>query len=213
MKRRKLRTALCVLLAGTVLAAFVAIAAEAGSQGDPLVTLSYLNDTFLGQLLGKVDSKLTQRDQALRQELEQQVGQAEQQLLQQISGGGSVTGTAASYSEVSLSDGQTLYGSAGCEVMLRSGSASCVSEGKSTPGLVDICLCNSAPVRPGLVERYKEEDAVPIVVDKEAIEALGVELITRPLASETLDYARHSFARLSAAVMSIYEERASTRIL
>ena len=72
MKRRKLRTALCVLLAGTVLAAFVAIAAEAGSQGDPLVTLSYLNDTFLGQLLGKVDSKLTQRDQALRQELEQQ---------------------------------------------------------------------------------------------------------------------------------------------
>ncbi len=138
MKRRKLRTALCVLLAGTVLAAFVAIAAEAGSQGDPLVTLSYLNDTFLGQLLGKVDSKLTQRDQALRQELEQQVDQAEQQLLQQISGGGSVTGTAASYSEVSLSDGQTLYGSAGCEVMLRSGSASCVSEGKSTPGLVDI---------------------------------------------------------------------------
>ena len=83
----------------------------------------------------------------------------------------------------------------------------------SGPGLVDICLCNSAPVRPGLVERYKEEDAVPIVVDKEAIEALGVELITRPLASETLDYARHSFARLSAAVMSIYEERASTRIL
>ena len=65
----------------------------------------------------------------------------------------------------------------------------------SGPGLVNICLCNSAPVRPGLVARYKAEDAVPIVVDKEAIEALGVELVTRPLASETLDYARHSFAR------------------
>ena len=83
----------------------------------------------------------------------------------------------------------------------------------SGPGLVDLCLCNSAPVRPGLVERYKEEDAVPIVVDKEAIEALGVEVVTRPLASETLDYARHSFARLSAAVMELYEERASTRVL
>ena len=83
----------------------------------------------------------------------------------------------------------------------------------SGPGLVDICLCNSAPVRPGLLERYKEEDAAPIVVDKEAIEALGVEVVTRPLASETLDYARHSFARLSAAVMELYEERASTRIL
>ena len=83
----------------------------------------------------------------------------------------------------------------------------------SGPGLVDICLCNSAPVRPGLLERYKEEDAAPIVVDQEAIEALGVELVTRPLASETLDYARHSFTRLSAAVMELYEERASTRIL
>ena len=83
----------------------------------------------------------------------------------------------------------------------------------SGPGLVDICLCNSAPVRPGLLERYKEEDAAPIVVDKEAIEALGVGLVTRPLASETLDYARHSFTRLSATVMELHEERASTRVL
>ena len=50
-QKRRLRTAACVLLAGTVLAAFVALAADAGSQGDPLVTLSYLNDTFLGQIL------------------------------------------------------------------------------------------------------------------------------------------------------------------
>ena len=82
----------------------------------------------------------------------------------------------------------------------------------SGPGLVDICLCNSAPVRPGLVERYREEDAAPIVVDREAIEALGVELVTRPLASETLNYARHSFTRLANAVMELYNERADTRI-
>lgn len=82
----------------------------------------------------------------------------------------------------------------------------------SGPGLIDLCLCNSAPVRPGLVERYKVEDAVPITVDRAAIEALGVEVVERPLASETLNYARHSFARLSAAVMEIYRERADTRI-
>ena len=82
----------------------------------------------------------------------------------------------------------------------------------SGPGLVDVCLCNSAPVRPGLVERYREEDAAPIVVDRAAIEALGVEVVTRPLASETLNYARHSFARLAKAVMELYEERAHTRI-
>ena len=138
MKKRKLRTALCVMLVGTVLAAFVAIAAEAGSQGDPLVTLSYLNDTFLGQLLGKVDSKIGEQNQTIRQELEQRIDQAEQEIMGQVTGTGTVSGTTASYHEVTLSDGQTLYGSAGCEVMLRSGSASCVSEGKSTPGLVDI---------------------------------------------------------------------------
>ena len=75
-------------------------------------------------------------------------------------------------------------------------------------GLVDVCLCNSAPVRPGLLERYREEDAVPIRVDRDRIEAMGVEVVERPLASETSDYARHSIARLSAAVMELFEERA-----
>ena len=82
----------------------------------------------------------------------------------------------------------------------------------SGPGLVDACLCNSAPVRPRLVERYREEDAAPIVVDQAAIEALGVELITRPVSSETSDYARHSVTRLAEAVMDIYRQRANTRI-
>ena len=75
-------------------------------------------------------------------------------------------------------------------------------------GLIDLCLANSAQVRPGLVERYREEDAVPIVIDRDRVEALGVELVERPLASETSDYARHSIARLSAAVMELFEERA-----
>ena len=39
---------------------------------------------------------------------------------------------------MTLSAGQVLYGSAGCEVMLRGGSAACVSPDKSTPGLVDV---------------------------------------------------------------------------
>ena len=50
------------------------------------------------------------------------------------------------------------------------------------------------------------------MVDRAAIEALGVEVLTRPLASETQDYARHSVARLAEAVMEIYRERADTRI-
>ena len=80
------------------------------------------------------------------------------------------------------------------------------------PGLLDLCLANSAAVRPGLVERYKEEDAAPIVVDRPAVEALGVELLERPLASETSDYARHSSNKLAQALLEIYRERAETKV-
>ena len=80
------------------------------------------------------------------------------------------------------------------------------------PGLVDICLCNSAPVNPRLVERYREEDAVPIQVDREAIERMGLEVVTRPLASESSDYARHSASRLAQAIMELYGERADTKV-
>ena len=52
------------------------------------------------------------------------------------------------------------------------------------PGLVDLCLANSAPVRPGLVEKYREEDAAPILVDRERIRAMGLELEGDPVASE-----------------------------
>jgi len=80
------------------------------------------------------------------------------------------------------------------------------------PGLIDICLANSAAVRPGLVERYRKEDAAPIEVDRAKIEALGVEVIERPLASETLNYARHSYTKLAQAIMEIYGERAETKV-
>ncbi len=80
------------------------------------------------------------------------------------------------------------------------------------PGMVDICLANSAAVRPGLIERYRVEDAVPIQVDRSAVEALGVQLVERPLASETLDYARHSDTRLAQALIELYREYAHTKV-
>ena len=139
MKRHGLRTAACLLLAGTVLAAFVAVAADVGSQEDPLVTLSYLSDTFLGQLLGKVDEEITQRDQEVLEKVEKNIDAATEEILDAVDGADTVgNASAAVYQEVTLSAGQVLYGSAGCEVMLRGGSATCVSSGKSTPGLVDI---------------------------------------------------------------------------
>ena len=55
------------------------------------------------------------------------------QLLRQSGGTGSAS--SAEFTVVTLSKGQTLTGDIGCEVMLRIGSASCVSP--SNPGLID----------------------------------------------------------------------------
>lgn len=120
--RKRIRTILCVLLAAAGLTAFGALAAGgAGSQSDPLVTLSYLTDTFTGQIMDKVDASIARRNA---------------QLLQELGGSGSAgSGTASAYTAVTLSAGQTLYGEAGCEVLLRSGAASCGAS--ASPGLVD----------------------------------------------------------------------------
>ena len=80
------------------------------------------------------------------------------------------------------------------------------------PGLIDVCLTNSAPIRPELLERYRKEDSEPIVVDREAMKVLGVDVVERPLLSEESPFARHSTDRLARAVMELYKARAHTKI-
>lgn len=82
----------------------------------------------------------------------------------------------------------------------------------SGPGLIDLCVANSAPVDPALIRRYKAEDAEPMIVDREQIEALGVEVVERPMISEASRYARHSPERLGEITMELYEERADTKV-
>jgi len=76
------------------------------------------------------------------------------------------------------------------------------------PGMLDMCLANSDPVRPGLVERYRQEDAAPLVVDRDRIRDFGLELVELPLASRTGNLARHSDEELARAVMNIYRRKA-----
>ena len=120
MKKNRwfLRAVVLLALSG-ILSTTVSLAAEVGSEGDPLVTLSYLNDTFLNTILTKVDQKIAARNSQIAQEL----------------GGQSASGTALTFTVVTLSKGQVLTGDIGCEVMLRVGTASCVSP--SSPGLID----------------------------------------------------------------------------
>ena len=43
----------------------ISAAAEAGSSGDPLVTLSYLNETFMDSIMERVDQKIEARNAQL----------------------------------------------------------------------------------------------------------------------------------------------------
>ena len=67
-------------LVTVTLSAFAALAVEVGSANDPLVTLSYLNETFQKQIMTQVETVFNQRDMQLKQQLNDQVWQAEQKL-------------------------------------------------------------------------------------------------------------------------------------
>ena len=131
-KDRWLLRSIVLLALSAVLMTTVSLAAEAGSSGDPLVTLSYLNDTFFNTLMQRVDQKIAER-----------TGQA-------VPGGGS--SSAASFAVVTLSEGQTLTGDIGCEVMLRVGGAVCVSP--SDPGLIDETTASTLANGGALVQNH-----------------------------------------------------------
>ena len=123
----------------TLLSISVAAAGTAGSSSDPLVTLSYLNEKFLPELMTRVDEKLAARTDTASKELRAQVDadikRLEEKYGSQTSNEGTSTGTADSFAVVTMTNGQVLYGAIGCEVMLRVGTASVVSP--SSPGLID----------------------------------------------------------------------------
>lgn len=140
MKKNRWVLRLVSLLAiSCVLSTTVSLAAEAGSTGDPLVTLSYLNETFLGNILSAVDQKIAARN-----------SQIVQQMGGSVSTGG--TSTASTFTVVTLSNGQILTGQIGCEVMLRVGSAVCVSS--SAPGLIDETAASTLNNGGGLVQNH-----------------------------------------------------------
>jgi uncharacterized cofD-like protein len=74
--------------------------------------------------------------------------------------------------------------------------------------LVDICLANSAPIPEEISARYLPENAVPLVLDREAVEAMGIELVTAPLADFNAQrQARHDPIRLAEALMEQIQTR------
>ena len=87
------------------------------------MTLSYLNEKFLPQILSEVDKKTASREQTLSSKLTEQV-KSETQAFEQkygASSGNTSGGTAMSFTVITLNQGQILY----------------MGVAASTPGLID----------------------------------------------------------------------------
>ena len=133
MKDRKIRFCAAVL-AAVCLTVGAAVAAGEGTQADPLITLSYLNQTAIPAVLEQVDGKA----QAYQEELAGKLDEAIQQYtakMEELVGDESAQQHAATYTVITLQKDQQLNMDIGCEVMLRIGTAQCVSP--SNPGLIN----------------------------------------------------------------------------
>ena len=124
MKNNRIILVLAFVLVAVVFSAVGAYAASTlGSQSDPLVTLSYVNERLYPQLVEKISEEADRAAADVRSDISK-------------SGGNTDT-----YSVVSLQNGQTLTGQVGCEILLRIGSASVSAS--ETPGLVDLTDASS----------------------------------------------------------------------
>ncbi|MCI2058547.1 MAG: YvcK family protein [Oscillibacter sp.] len=75
------------------------------------------------------------------------------------------------------------------------------------PGLFDLCLTNSAPIPREIAARYAAEGAEPIRCDLQRCADLGVEVISRPVASVVDGFVRHHSAHLARELILLHAER------
>ena len=103
MKRKiALMLPLCILLAVTVWAV------AAGDADDPLLSLSYLTETFAKKLNREIEDRLDESDEELLETLEE---------------GGPVVAAASTWQETRLKRGDVLFGNTGTNVLMLAGAA------------------------------------------------------------------------------------------
>lgn len=72
--------------------------------------------------------------------------------------------------------------------------------------LVDLCLANSTPVPEDVLARYQPENAAPIVLDREFVSQMGIQLFTAPLADfNQQGQARHDPGKLADALKELIQ--------
>ncbi|MBQ9534251.1 MAG: hypothetical protein IJU78_00185 [Clostridia bacterium] len=167
MNKRKwniwLATLLLVLL---TLTGYFAIAADYGSKGDPLVSLSYINDVLAPQTARQIDEAFAEKKQEFDAQIDERMREwnaefdrkveeyraslgsavVSDELVDAVAdaviarGGSGAASSSESWKVVKLEAGKTLTGEVGCEILLRIGSATCVAGG--SPGLINLSAGN-----------------------------------------------------------------------
>jgi hypothetical protein len=121
-----------ILIAAAALAVIVAAsltimaATDSGTQSNPLVTLSYLNEQFAPQIKADLRAELAAAEAELAKKFSDSAASGTVQPAAPAAG--------TVFSVVTLSRGQTVSCAVGTELLLRIGSASAVG---GAPGLVD----------------------------------------------------------------------------
>lgn len=146
--KKRIRILFLVLAAAVVLtaAALAVEGAPAGSEGDPLVTLSYLSDVFTAQITELFQKDVEEQTAQVRDSLEERVAALEE------AGVSAAEADSSAYRVETLTDGQTLICQRGAEIMLRIGSAVVTAE--DVPGLVDTSTAENLNDGGSLLENH-----------------------------------------------------------
>ncbi len=72
----------------------------------------------------------------------------------------------------------------------------------TSPGIFQVCIVNTKPVPPDLLEKYRTEHAFPVEPDVERIRALGAQVVAAEVIS-TQNYVRHDADRLARLIIHL----------
>lgn len=150
-----------VMLVFLLATGFYVLAADYGTEADPLVSLSYINDVLAPAIDKEMDAaiagKTAEFEKILADKIKQMtsdtnnlvnmtennyktmlddsefLGKLAAALAGEMSASG---GSSATFKQVTIPKGKTMYLTMGCEVLLRLGTGTLVSSGN--PGLVDM---------------------------------------------------------------------------
>lgn len=121
IRKNKLLMAAAVVLGVVFVAGVTAVAvSNYGTQSNPLVTKSYIDNVVKDDILSSVDDSLEAESSELQEKFSQQVDSATT---------GSLDGTPSSFETITLDNNEVIRCGVGAQIIVRSGSATCYGNG------------------------------------------------------------------------------------